>query len=437
MVPDSLVANLSVSVTDAAIGADSSSHIISELLLNSELRGDVYNAAHYFSGTGDSIAGHLDLVMLTHGWRRYQWTEVLAGKKPKLKFERDTAYLSLSGKLYGVMPSQIPPGAEIILIVRQKDAQGQFLLVPIKPDGTFKDPSVIIFDTAHVHYQFQKAKGLGGASVQFMTERLPAPSITAPVANANTQSSDTSGSYRHWVLADESNDIANRMRIKTLENVTVRSRGKSPIQLMDEKYTSGLFSGGDGYQFDLVNDPLAGSSINIFHYLQGKVAGLQVNTSTNPPSLQWRGGSPQIYVDEVPTDADFVSSVNTGDVAFIKVFRPPFMGGFNGANGAIAIYTRRGNDVKNEPGKGLSNNKVFGYTLIRQFYSPNYSSFRPENEQRDLRTTLYWNPAVTLSPQKRETVLSFYNNDVSKAFRVVIEGMTKDGRLAHIEQVME
>ncbi len=33
---------------------------------------------------------------------------------------------------------------------------------------------------------------------------------------------------------------------------------------------------GDGYQFDLVDDPVAMSSLNIFNYLQGKVAGLQV-----------------------------------------------------------------------------------------------------------------------------------------------------------------
>jgi hypothetical protein len=113
------------------------------------------------------------------------------------------------------------------------------------------------------------------------------------------------------------------------------------------------------------------------------------------------------------------------------------MGGFNGANGAIAIYTRKGNDIKNEPGKGLASNKVMGYTAIKEFYSPNYASFKPSNEQRDLRTTLYWNPSLITSPQNNQFVLSFYNNDVSSSFRVIIEGMTRDGKLAHIEQIME
>jgi len=435
-VPDSLIASLSVSVTDAAIGTDSSSNIISHLLLTSELKGDVYNPAYYFSGKADSVSQHLDLVMLTHGWRRFKWAEVVTGKFSKPKFEKDTSYLTLSGKIYGVLPGQIQPGTNIILLVKQKDVKGGFTLIPLKPDGSFNDPTFLIFDTAHIYYQFEKSKGLGDASVQFMPGRLPAPSLMNIPVSPNSIWSDTIGAGRQMLLINEANEIAERMKIKTLENVTVKSKTKSPVQLLDEKYASGLFSG-DGYQFDLVNDPVAWSAMNIFTYLQGKVAGLQVNTTSNPPSLQWRGGSPQLYLDETPTDADFVSSVSVNDVAYIKVFRPPFMGGFNGANGAIAIYTRRGNDVKPSAGKGLNNNKVFGYTSIKEFYSPNYSSFKQGNEQRDLRTTLYWNPAITASPQNRQVVLTFYNNDVSNAFHIVIEGMTRDGRLAHLEQTME
>jgi hypothetical protein len=437
-VPDSLVANLSVSVTDAAIGTDSSNNIISHLMLTSELKGTVYNPAYYFSNNSDSVSGHLDLVMLTHGWRRFKWDDIVGGKIPSPRYPKDTSYITLSGKILGILPGQINREASIVLMVKQKDKEGQMLLVPVESNGTFNDPSSIIFDTAQVYYSFQKAKELKDASVQFMTDRLPAPSFNRSSYNKPYGLfPDTTGNYRQWLLADEANSLAEMMKVKTLENVTVKSKGKSPTQVLDEKYASGLFSGGDGYQFDLVNDPFASSAINIFTYLQGKVAGLQINTSGANPSMQWRGGSPQLYLDESPVDASFVSSLSVNDVAYVKVFRPPFMGGFNGGNGAIAIYTRRGNDIKSEPGKGLANNKVFGYTLIKEFYSPNYASFNTRNDQRDLRTTLYWNPAIITAPQKNEVVLSFYNNDVSGAFRVIIEGMTRDGKLAHIEQLME
>jgi hypothetical protein len=270
-----------------------------------------------------------------------------------------------------------------------------------------------------------------------MENLLPALQYRAP-ANGyfNNQGNDTTGYYRHLMLSDETARIMKMYEGQILGNVTVKAKTKSPLQVMDEKYASGLFSG-DGLQFDLVNDNLAAAYMNIFNYLQGKVAGLQINATTNPPTLTWRGGAPQLYIDEIQSQADMVSSIPVTDVAYIKVFRPPFMGGFNGGNGAIAIYTRRGDDVKTSAGKGLANNMVTGYTEIRQFYAPNYSTFKQQNESRDIRTTLYWNPQIKISQLNNKATISFYNNDISRAFRVVIEGMSSTGTLTHIEEIME
>jgi hypothetical protein len=437
-VPDSLISNLSISVTDAAIGSDSTKNIISHLMLSSELKGDVYNSAYYFSSSADSVSQHLDLVMLTHGWRRFNWDKIAKGRIDPPLYKKDTSYITLSGKVLGVLQGQIGREASVILMVKQKNKEGQMILAPVNSNGTFNDPSTILFDTAQVYYSFQKAKELKDASVQFMTDRLPAPPVNAQAfIKPDGLFPDTTGSYRQYLLSDEARSIAEMSRVKTLENVTVKSKLKSEKEVLDEKYASGMFTGGDGYQFDLVNDPFATGAVNIFSYLQGKVAGLQINTSGPTPTMQWRGGSPQLYLNETPVDAGFVSNMSVNDVAYIKVFRPPFMGGFNGGNGAIAIYTRKGDDVKSEPGKGLASNKVFGYTGIREFYAPNYSSFSQKNEDRDLRTTLYWNPSLPTGPQQNEVVVTFYNNDVSEAFRVVIEGMTRDGKLAHVEQMME
>jgi hypothetical protein len=223
-----------------------------------------------------------------------------------------------------------------------------------------------------------------------------------------------------------------------LATVNIKAKAKSTLDEMDKKYTSGLFSGGDAREFDLVNDPFAASALNIFQYLQGKVAGLQINATSNPPTLSWRGGTPSLFMDEMPVTADMISTIPVNDIAFVKVFQPPFMGAVGGGSGGgIAIYTRKGGDERQEPGKGLSNNTVSGYTLIKEFYSPDYDAFSEENEKKDLRSTLYWNPSVVTVPGNNKVLLKFYNNDITESFRVVIEGMTKDGRLAHVEQMME
>jgi len=435
--PDSLQdANLSISVTDIAIEKDTADNIISHFLLSSEIKGRVYNPAYYFSNNSDSVARHLDLVMLTNGWRRFKWEDVVKGKLPQITYPRDTSYLHLSGQVFGVARSQLS-GRESIALLIKDSAASKMLLMGINSDGSFGDPNFILFDTLKVYYSL-KSKFLTTAEARFMTDRLPAPNYTAFSKNFMYSNNifDTTGMSHHILLASKALELANIDRGHIMQTVVIETKKKPTVAVLDEKYASGMFKGGDGYQFDLVNDPITGSYQNAFSYLQGKVAGLQINTSTTPPSLSWRGGSPGVFLDEMPTDADMIGNIPVTDIAYIKVFRPPFMGGFGGQNGAIAIYTRKGSDQTSKGG-GLSSNTIAGYSPIKEFYSPNYDRFDPRNDRLDIRSTLFWSPIISANQKNKTVKLSFYNNDVTKAFRVVIEGMTKDGLLTHYEQIME
>ncbi|MEI8058982.1 MAG: hypothetical protein WCG67_02395, partial [Ferruginibacter sp.] len=78
------LSNLSIAVTDAGFDAigDNKENIFSDLLLSSDLKGYVYNPAYYFASDEDSVKQHLDLVMMTNGWRRFKWEDMLANKWP-------------------------------------------------------------------------------------------------------------------------------------------------------------------------------------------------------------------------------------------------------------------------------------------------------------------------------------------------------------------
>ncbi|MFL5772744.1 MAG: hypothetical protein ACJ75F_06275 [Flavisolibacter sp.] len=436
-VPDNVQgANLSIAITDAAIERDSSSNILSQLLLTSELKGNVFHPAYYFSSDNDSMQQQLDLVMLTNGWRRFKWEDVAKGKLPQINYTKDTSYLNLSGKLFGVAKSQLSGKESIVLLVKDLDSSVKMLIVPINRDGTFTEPNIMLFDTVQVYYSL-KSKLLSQAEARFMTERLPAPNYGAFSKNfiPADPNTDTTGNWYHSAYAAQANRLEEMRRGQVMEAVIIKTKTKAPVDILDEKYSSALFSG-DGYKFDLVNEPTAGSYATIFDYLQGKVAGLMITTAGGTPSLSWRGGAPSLYLDEMPADADLLSNIPVSDVALVKVFRPPFTGGSNGGNGAIAIYTKRGNDARSTS-QGLSKNRVTGYSPIREFYSPNYDAFDPRNDQADMRTTLYWNPVLSFNTNKRKNTVVFYNNDITRSFRVVIEGMSKEGLLTHFEQVVE
>jgi len=375
--------------------------------------------------------------MLTNGWRRFKWEDVVKGKLPQIKYARDTSYLTLSGTIFGAAKNQLS-GKESIALIVKDSAASKMLIMNINTDGSFGDPNIVLFDTLKVYYSL-KSKFLTQAEARFMTSRLPAPNYTAFSKNFmySNKIFDTTGMSYHSLLASKSLEAMNIERGHIMQTVVIQTTKKPAVTVLDERYTSGLFAGGDGYQFDLVNDRVAASYQDIFNYLQGKVAGLQINSGSSPPSLSWRGGAPIVFLNEIQTDVSMIASVPVTDIAYVKIFRPPFYGGFGGGNGAIAIYTRKGGD-QTVPGKGgLSSNTVAGYTPIKQFYSPNYASFDPRNDQPDIRTTLYWNPLLSTTQKNKTVRLSFYNNDVTKSFRVVMEGITKDGLLTHFEQIME
>ena len=116
-------------------------------------------------------------------------------------------------------------------------------------------------------------------------------------------------------------------------------------QKLNELYCTGLFRSTDGVILDVASHPSSKNFLNILDWLPGRVAGVQVLTTRSGVSIPViRGSVPGIYVDEIPVSASFLTSLNVNDVAIIKIIKTPFFGGFNGAGGAIAIYTLRGEE---------------------------------------------------------------------------------------------
>ena len=427
-VPDSLYANLSIAVTDGAIGDDNSNNIISDLLLTGELRGKVNDPVYYFQNDSDSLMQQLDLVLLTNGWRRINWQKLVAGEFPEIKYPRDTSYLSVAGKISGATPRQLKSFRNITLIVNSRDSRKQLFTLPLKSDGSFNGPSLVLFDTAEIYYQLASYE-LSNVKVEFAKEKpLPLSNSKASGIYLN-HAADSSGNDYQTNLNDSVQNQIKRFKGKVL--ATVKLKPRLAIDKMDEKYTKGPFSGFDAKQIDVQDDPFAKTSTDVFQYLQGKVAGLRVDFDGYPPRFLWHGDGVGIFLNEQPATRDELITIPLSDVAYIKYFWPPFVLS-RAQGGVIAVYTRKGTDIK-----GLSNNTVSGYTLTREFYSPDYQSISEENDKKDLRTTLYWNPNVITSPGKSKVLLSFFNNDITRSFRVIIEGMTKDGKLAHLEQLIQ
>ncbi|HTD93920.1 MAG TPA: hypothetical protein VK644_08920, partial [Chitinophagaceae bacterium] len=350
-------------------------------------------------------------------------------------------YLTGRGRVLGLRESDLV-GKELSMILKTKTDNVQIMTIPVGTKGEFTIGNLFFFDTAKLYYQFNNDKNkalTSTASFDFRSEavRFPYKPVVGPQPFLNPIVPDSAIIKRNERMTRlRQEDFFEGQRVKTLEGVQVKGRVKSVKDKMDDEYTSGFFSGGDGYTFILSDDPSANSSLSILDYLRGKVAGLQISGAGSSTSLSWRGGTPSVFLNEMNTDIDLIQSTPMTDVAMIKVFRPPFFGAVGGGSGgAIAVYTKKGEAARSSV-KGLDFTNVNGYAPVKEFYSPNYDT-DGDKGKGDYRTTLYWNPYLIFDKNTRRFTLPFFNNDNCKRIRVVIEGLNEAGKLTREEKFFE
>lgn len=433
-VPDTLLTNMSLSITDATLNAPDQHSIFSDVFLSSEIKGKVYNPAYYLMSDADSVKAHLDLVMLTNAWRRFDWDKIKAQIPPKITYPVETSYMKMHGMVLGM--AQNNESVILNMIIATKDSSKQLLFVPVEKDGSFTYP-LLFHDTAKVFYSFNNNASLTNSTQLQLNNglfKLEPKNIAANYSMPFLWNDQLAKQKLNALLAEQER-LQKNMSEATLQEVTVFARMKSKEQVISEKYSTGFFSHNEAGIFDLTDNSKPVYSRNILEYLQSKVAGLDIVQN----NVFWRGDIPEFFLNEMKVDKETAITVDMNSIAMIKVFRPPFMfatGG--GRGGAIAIYTKKGDDNKlNLNIKGLDYILLEGYTKFKEFYSPNYEKPEDGFSKQDTRTTIYWNPYLFTNKTQQSMHIEFYNSDVTRSFNVELEGINAAGKMTRIERIIQ
>jgi hypothetical protein len=455
-VPDTLRTNLSLSITDALADGihESNDNIITRLLFTGDVRGIIYHPYFYFQNSSDSVQHFLDLVMLTHGWRRFNWDLLVKGKTPEIKY-KDNNYLQLTVELNGITHKKIKKNESLNIILGLKDSSRYFLPVPLSAENKFMlNNGLIFFDTASIGYSFSPNKNFSpGGTVSFSNGLMPENNNVQLVSESNTiyDSADSSVLYRNKFINEESEGYAfTNQKIKTLKPVILTA--KSREQVLDDKYASGVFKFSSRYSFDVSNDSFSILYPDALEYIRGKVAGLYIyyNPADGEPHLIWRGTPMNTYVDQIKVDPNTLKSLPVSNIAYIKVFDPgeslilprqikdSGTVGFN-SGGAVVVFTRKGDDFLSKQGgaKDFFTTEIMGYSPVKEFYSPDYSVENDLNKNEDTRTTLLWKPHIATNKDNRKVIIKFYNNDITRVIRIVLEGINEEGRLTRVEKIIQ
>ncbi len=155
--------------------------------------------------------------------------------------------------------------------------------------------------------------------------------------------------------------------IINLKSVKVSTKRKKPIEIINERYATGLFSNmTTSRTYDLINNPPNYNGGTILDYLQNilnnvsirrTLEGYELSTTRGVGSLQnykkgiQNGGNREqssimLYLDEQQVESSVFFGIHPYEVSLVKYF-PPGQSQipFNQGMGVLLIYTKKGDDL--------------------------------------------------------------------------------------------
>ena len=387
---------------------DYRSNIASELLLFSDLVHATEDPWFYLSDNTGDPAMAADLLMMTHGWRRFDWQKILDDEFPEIRYGFPKGIV-FAGKVSPRASDRATGEVDVELAVYKDevniystttDRRGNFVFSNLDYTGDFTA-------TLRVEQTLEKRSlRVDLASRDFNEIRYG--------KNFNTRPLRVTARGDDW------------QRVKQPQTV-MRSRGL----LEPSRETLSMYSQADQViYFEDIRDQHS----SIMDVLRTRVRGLRVvggEIMLRGPSSFRFSNEPVFLIDEVIVDRSSFLNLSVHEVERMAVISGPQSAilGSRGANGALLIYTRRGDSHRH-----LS----YEY-LLKGFHeaSETFES-RIHTEQyvkSQLDRTLYWNHAVEVN-DFGEIDARFPVDQHLRNVRVILQGVDENGRITFHDQLI-
>ena len=424
-----LAGDVSIAVVEESSLGDfpDRSSISASFWLRSEFSDPIAFADQYFSR--DHKPAEIDLVMLTHGYSKYEWKPILEGEFPETPYLIEQG-LTLSGQVFNTSgkpvvrsPIQVMLGSMFNFSATETDAEGKFLFGGLD-----------YVDSTKVMLQARNTKNKPRDYEIRLDQVPPRPISPDPFSGTIFTTSGLSALQEYGAQRLQVIDMTSTMQFE-LEEVEIEGRKKD---LKDDPIEGALYKRAD---FTLKGEDLPPASFNLFEALRGRIPGLTVSGRTGNYGISLRRqlniDTPLLLLNGTPVDALVLESIPLVEVERIDILKGARAAiyGNRGSAGALAVYTKTGSDPYGNEDIGVLRPELKGYYLSRTFYAPAYGPQDNPSELPDMRTTLYWNPQVNIDENGKATV-EFYAGDISGDFQVVVEGMTVEGTPVHEEIVV-
>jgi len=472
----------SMAVTDNnQVKTDSlGNNILTNLLLTSDLKGDIEDPYYYFTGNKEA---ELDNLMLTQGWVGYDWKDILTPEDKPIAYQPEKEFI-VSGTVTNAFGSAMER-SQVNLIGRSPLMLADTIT---GKDGKFAFRDLWPVDTAIFKLQARNKNNKEfNVSIKMDEQTFPEfkPIQSAPQSwNVNTDT--TLLNNANSIIAEEKAKQNYKGTGTILNEVTINAKkvvkgshnlngpGEADL-VLDEK---DMLKAGKKTLADLLQENMPG--ITEYGYWRTYDKKSQRFISKSMTYVLYNK-KVSFFFDGINIDKFFMDTTITARRNYIKtylnyytaedilgielMFQPKYNGSYASTPvltaiqklpakrglppdveykyiqpefdtyAYIEITTRTGHGpfMKVTPGTYLY--KPLAFTPPKQFYSPKYSIDKKTAPGTDMRSTIFWEPNI-VTDANGKAIVSFYSADKPVDYSVIIEGTDMSGGLGYGKKVI-
>ncbi|HEX6847933.1 MAG TPA: hypothetical protein VF144_13200 [Chitinophagaceae bacterium] len=381
--------------------------------LTSDLPNNVESPGYYFSNDANATKA-ADNLMLTHGWRRFKWDDILKGNDSFVKYLPEINGQLVKGRVTDIRNDQ--PAANV----------HTYLSITGNPFGFY-----VAASDSHGSVYFEVKNFYGNRQVisrpGIETDSLYKVEILNPFADGASGRKYTSYRLNEGLkafLIQRSID----MQVQNIYSGDSIRNFKEPL-IIDSLPFYGLpeteYKLDDYKRFTTMEEVLREyvTQINV-----GVRNGNLILKLFSTYARDFYRGRLFVLLDGVAlSDPDKILTYNPLKVKKLDVISNQYIIGPCTFNGVVSFTTYEGNFDGFELDPKLVAIDYNGLQLHREFYSPIYET-KEQLEKRipDFRNTLLWSPDINTDAEGKAS-LQFYSSDRAGKYIAVLQGINKNG----------
>ncbi len=400
-------ANVSVSVyrTDDLNTTERAS-LVSDLWLGSEVKGNIEDAGFYVDPATDSSV-EADNLMLTQGWRRFKWDDILSTEGFNVKYPPEyrgfliNTQLS-SAKSVNTFATILEQSPKTLFAHSDSEGKATFL-------GTFTGKKTLIFQTDPNQDSVGRFSILNmPVASQSAAENLAAKSTLLTAFSSRYLDAQVQSRFEKPIFKTVKEDDWNIYALPTM-----------------------VYNIDDYTKFPTIGETIREYIKGVSFRKQGDHQKIRISYKNALNSLDYMTDNSLVLFDGIPAfNIDDILDYKTLNIDQISVVQEKYHD--NGVNmgGVFSIKSKDKNLSQFKSPNALVIDYE-GFQQERIFYSPKYLTAETRDSKLpDFRQLLFWNPVIQMVPNQQQEI-NFYTSDRKGQYIGVIEGLTANGNASY------